>query len=424
MHVDPPKKYEKDERVSRRGVKGHDASGAARLRLAAVGMEAEFELVVDGKPARPEKVFGDPRAFLGQDALHRTGTSYSLPNGGAVYFDTGVIEVATPAMEISRGCMARAGRSLWEAIGHVRTALDQWERRTGRSARLVGFSTHYNVSFTVPEDGPAGDERTVERLALLLTHILPVPVMLLAANRRSSGIGVRPRGDRIEVTADFTPSAALMISAGTLIVGIARAVMRWPSYDLAALDEHRIPRIAGFRPMRHTSRKGWLARKDTFPRDPFQTGLDEPVWDVLPAFFGDDDPRALSLREIGGAVAGRFGRQIRSLSDPFTIRLIRRVLRGSAPSLMDLPERPPEYEDVGRLCLWDDLFPERILRRSRYERVLIRSIAGVPLRIDGQEYHPKALRGWSEVVFRGASGELHAFPLDYLLAHLDDWERR
>lgn len=423
------KPSKKEEGLNLRGVKGHDASGAARLRLAAVGMEAEFELVVDGRPARPEKVFGDPRAFLGDDALHRTGTSYSLPNGGAVYFDTGVIEVATPAMEISRGCMARAGRSLWEAIGHVRSALDRWERRTGRDARLVGFSTHYNVSFTVPHDDPAGagedpTARSIERLALLLTHILPVPVMLLAANRRSSGIGVRPRGDRIEVTADFTPSAALMISAGTLIAGITRAVMRWPSYDLKQLDEHRIPRIVGFRPMKHTSRKGWLARKDTFPRNPFRTPLDATVWDVHPEFFGDEPAHPLALRAIGGIIAGRFTTQIRGLSDPFTVRLIRRVLRGSAPSLLDLDDRPPEYEDVGRLCLWDDLFPERILRRSRYERVLIRAIAGVPLRIGGEEFMPRGLRGWSEVVFRSASGELHAFPLDYLLAHIDEWERR
>ncbi len=29
--------------------------------------------------------------------------------------------------------------------------------------------------------------------------------MLVGANRRSTGIGVRPRGNRIEITADFTP---------------------------------------------------------------------------------------------------------------------------------------------------------------------------------------------------------------------------
>ena len=33
----------------------------ARAALAAIGLEAEFATVVDGKPARPEEVFGSPR---------------------------------------------------------------------------------------------------------------------------------------------------------------------------------------------------------------------------------------------------------------------------------------------------------------------------------------------------------------------------
>ena len=73
---------------------------------------------------------------------------------------------------------------------------------------------------------------------MLLTHILPMPVMLLAANRRSTGIGVRPRANRIEVTADFTPDAALMIATATFIVGVAREVMTWPSFELDELDSH------------------------------------------------------------------------------------------------------------------------------------------------------------------------------------------
>ena len=40
-------------------------------------------------------------------------------------------------------------------------------------------------------------------------------VMMLAANRKSTGIGVRPRGNRVEVTADFTPDASLMIATGS-----------------------------------------------------------------------------------------------------------------------------------------------------------------------------------------------------------------
>ena len=71
-----------------------DAARAARLQLAAIGMEAEFALVVDGASARPEDVFGDPRAFIRGSLMHRRGTSYHLPTGGAVYFDTGVLEIA------------------------------------------------------------------------------------------------------------------------------------------------------------------------------------------------------------------------------------------------------------------------------------------------------------------------------------------
>ncbi|MDQ3556170.1 MAG: hypothetical protein M3409_05275, partial [Gemmatimonadota bacterium] len=124
--------------------------GAERLQLAAIGMEAEFSVVVDGRPARPEQIFGDPRAFVRGPLMHRVGTSYHLPTGGAVYFDTGVVEVATPVIEIERGCAARAGRSLWEGIIALRDGLDDWERRTGRSVRLVGFSAHYNISFELP----------------------------------------------------------------------------------------------------------------------------------------------------------------------------------------------------------------------------------------------------------------------------------
>ena len=63
----------------------------------------------------------------------------------------------------------------------------------------------------------------------------PTPLAEITAqgeDRRSTGIGVRPRGKRIEVTADFTPDPGLMIAAATLIVGIVREVMSWPTYDL------------------------------------------------------------------------------------------------------------------------------------------------------------------------------------------------
>lgn len=405
---------------------GFEPRGHHRLELAAIGMEAEFSLVVNGEQVKPEDLFGNPRAFIRGPLMHRQGTSYHLPTGGAVYFDTGVIEVATPVIEIERGCAARAGRSLWEAILFVRKELDWWERQTGNGARLAGFSTHYNISFELPAS-EQGAHKTVEKLALLLSYILPAPVMLLAANRRSTGIGVRPRGDRIEITADFTPSSSLMIATGTLITGIVRQVMTLPSYELEAVDDMAVPVIECFKPMPHTSRKGWLARFDCYPHNPFIESVDEPVWEVR---NGCDKPvckdlHRLALRDVARKIFDIFRHPIARISDPFTLRLIDSVMQGRAPSLLDLDDRPPEYEDVGRLCRWENLFSERVLARSRYERVLIRAISGRKLLIDGRPYTPTGMRGWSEVVFRRDSDRTrHIFSIDFLLNQLVNWERR
>src|SRR3954447_23275797 len=131
------------------------------LQLAAMGIEAEWSLMLDDAPTRPEALFGSPRDFIRGELMHRQGTSYHLPTGGAVYFDTGVIEIATPMIEIERGCGARGVRSLWESLAMLRTELDAWEERHDRSVRLVGFSAHYNVSFDLPESARA-EGRTVE----------------------------------------------------------------------------------------------------------------------------------------------------------------------------------------------------------------------------------------------------------------------
>jgi hypothetical protein len=386
-----------------------------RLRLAAMGMEAECSLMLDDEPTRPEALFGSPRDFIRGELMHRQGTSYHLPTGGAVYFDTGVIEVATPVVEIEPGCAARAGRSLWEALRFIRGELDAWDAGHGRRTRLVGFSAHYNVSFELPAGEPANG-RSIERLAKLLTYILPAPVMLLATNRRSTGVGVRPRKDRIEITSDFTPSPSLMVATATLIVGIVREVMTWPSYELAELRRHGIPVISGFRPMPHTSRKGWLARFDCYPHNPFACDVDADPWPTQA--HGE-----LSLRSIAGRTVRHFLRSIRRLSDPFTFRLIGAVVAGRSPSLLDLEDRPREYEDVGRLCAWDDRCTAAQLGRSRYERVVLRAVSGEQLRMNGHHLRPVGMSGWSAVVFEGGDHQREVIAIDDLVGHLDDWER-
>jgi hypothetical protein len=333
-----------------------------------------------------------------------------------VYFDTGVIELATPMIEIERGCGARGTRVLWESLGFLRGELDEWERRRERAVRLVGFSTHYNVSFDQP-GGDRNDSRTVERLAWLLTHVLAAPVMLLAANRRSTGVGVRPRGDRIEVTADFTPDAGLMAATATLVVGIARAVMAWPSYEQQELERLGIPLVHGFAPIVHSSRQGWVARHTCFPLNPFTCDVNARVWSTTAG-------ERMSLRDMAGRTTRVFWNSIRALGDPMSLQLIAAVMRGRAPSLLELRDRPAAYEDVGRLCRWDDLFPITLLPRSRFERVLVHAITGRRVRMDGSWHRPVGVRGWTHVVFRRErDGVRRIMSLDEMLAHLDAWDR-
>jgi hypothetical protein len=200
-----------------------------------------------------------------------------------------------------------------------------------------------------------------------------------------------------------------------LIVGIVRDVMTWPSFDLDELTKRGIPVIQGFSPVPHTSRQGYLARFSCYPQNPFDADVDAPLWRTTAG-------ETLSLRDIAGKTTREFWRSIRRVSDPFTFRLIGSVLRGRAPSLLDLPDRPPEYDDVGRMCAWDDLFPARKLSRSRYERVLMRAIAGQHLRLVDDWYIPTAMRGWSEVIFRREKDSTrHAFSIDYLLKHAKAW---
>ncbi|MDP9194051.1 MAG: hypothetical protein M3P06_20335 [Acidobacteriota bacterium] len=323
---------------------------ATRLDMPVIGMESEFNVWLDEAEINPEPYWKHPSAFIDQPLLKREKTSMQLPTGGAVYFDRGVIEVVTPVIELDSSCTARMVRNLWEQIGFVRGQLTNWGHKTGHTVRLKAYSSHYNISYEIPKSQQSRD-RNEKALALLLAYILPVPVMLVASNRRSTGVGVRPRGSRIEVTVDFTPDPGLMIATAALIVGIVREVMTWPSYDLSQLERLPIPIIAGVVPGKHTTRKGWLTKDFHYQQSPYTSDVNEPLWKTQ---FGDER----SLREIAKATAWFFRRSIRTYSDPFSFRLLFAVLDGRAPSLLELVDRPTAYEDVGHLCRWGSVIHE------------------------------------------------------------------
>lgn len=393
----------------------NDAKPAARKSTAriqprkpVIGFEAEFTLFVRDEKRKPEHVFRNPQRIVRERMIPRTGRSFHMPSGGAIYFDTGVIEVATPIIEIERGCCVRAGRSLWEQIEFLRYELDAWEKRADSLARLQGFSEHFNISIP-PERGLS--ESDVRQFALLLTYILPVPVMLLASNKLSTGVGVRPRGERIEITTDFTPDPDLLIAAASLGVGIVLSVLRWKNHALSELRRRRLPVIAEFKPGKHTSRKGFRAGVEAFPRNPFAADPNARDWLTT-------DGRTMSLREIAMNIASHFTADIRAVTDADAFEHIFAVFAERARSLLDFEDRPPRYDDVGRVIDWNRR-TMRALPRSAYERVIHRILEHRKLRIGSASYLPERMQGWYEIVFRDVkTGARRVFNLDDLVQHV------
>jgi len=356
---------------------------------AVIGLEAEFNLFVNGSRRRPEKVFGDPSRLVRRRMIRRTGKSFQSPAGGAIYFDTGVIEVATPIVELEPGCCYRATRSLWEQIRFLRTELDHWARRNRCQCRLQGFSTHYNFSFPNVRKSKF---RNATKLAYLLAHILPAPVFLLATNRQSSAVGVRPRRTRIEVTADFTPDPALMLATCAFVAGAVETVVRWKDFGLRQLNRNGIPRVTPFRLRKHSSRRGWRVTADSLGQNPFTSDTNAPLWKLR-------DGRILSLRAIAAEILTPFRRRIWQISDSSTLEHIAAVFDGNARSLLDFAERPQAYDDVGTVIDWGRRRMRR-WSRSRYEKIIHRVIAREPMLIGQKRYRADRVNGWYQVEFR------------------------
>ena len=378
----------------------------SQLEMPVIGLESEFKVFVDDEESLPEKIWRTPAKLVGRPLLKRTNKSLQLPTGGALYFDGGVIEVVTPVIEVARQCTARAVRSLWEQIAFVRRQLDRWEAQERRSVRLQAFSCHVNISFELPRQ-ERGRNRTIQKLALLLTHLLPVPVIVTGLNRRSTGIGVRPRRERIEVTSDVTPDPGLMAATVALIVGVVREVITWPSYLLGELDARGVPRPEGVTPGRHPARKGWVIRDFHLPQNPFTGDPDAANWRTT-------DDRTMSLRAMARETVMIFRDAIRRVSDPFSFRLLMAIVRGQTPSLLDLDDRPAAYDDVGRSMV---VLHSEALTRSAYEKIFLKLGGRRRLRLDRELLTPVRVKGWYHSVFRAPDGNERMLSIDQLLGH-------
>src|SRR5215212_9989834 len=123
-------------------IKQDRSKAGARVHLppprAVIGLEAEFSLIINDHRKLPEKIFGTAQNLIRHKMLPRTGRSFQLPSGGAIYFDTGVIEVATPIVELEPGCSGSRFTS-WAKNSDAGPGAINAGRGSRDSARITTF---------------------------------------------------------------------------------------------------------------------------------------------------------------------------------------------------------------------------------------------------------------------------------------------
>ena len=248
-------------------------------------------------------------------------------------------------IEIERGCAARAGPlAVGGAPVHPRRARRLGARK-GRRTRAGRLQRRTTTSRSSCRRGRAGQRAASAHRAAAgaAAHLHPAGAGDAAGDqpavhRRRRAAARRPHRDHRRLHAQLVADDRHRD---------ADRRHRARGDALAELRARRARQARGSRssaasgPCRHTSRKGWLARFDCYPSNPFTAGR-RAIWDVGEAFWRrrGEAPRPLSLRRIADEIVRRFRLGIRRVSDPFTLRLIGSVLAGRTP-VAARPGRPP-----------------------------------------------------------------------------------
>lgn len=364
------------------------------------GIEAEFHSILDGEQWRPEDIFGVPGAVFPSGQVRWRGKPLALPHGGVVYFDRGAIEVVTPPIELSQDASREVVQCLFSEIFWLRQHLDIWEDVTRRSLRMRGYSAHYNISSMIRTRDTT---RQLAHLSYLLCHIITFPVIMLATNHTSTGVGVRPRRNRIEITVDFTPEPKLMTATMALLLGIVSEVMRWKTYTIEELSHRSIPLLSNFCPRRHSSREGWLAHASCFPVNPFTANAFHGIWDT-------QEHGRLSLSQISESIVSYFWPSIQFFSRDCA-DYIWGLVRGSLQGLRGSATVPDSYENVcgadGKQEQWSP---------DRYASILAHCYLGRAIKLNGILFRPLRILGWFVIELQEeVSGRTRIVTLDELI---------
>ena len=225
---------------------------AQRIRAPRVGIEHEFEVTLHGKPIDFRRLL--PQLLVGQVRADPADPLATRMPWGVITADGLEAEIATAPIEVTPGFVARAVDATIEAGRALREACPA-------DHRLIGFSTHISVSWTVRRD---------DRLARTWASVFAPVLMLMLDQPTSPGLVVRPRPGRLELCGEYASgdqlAAALAFAAASV-----RAIQRIPRRELRKwfVDMSMQPSL---------DRYGWYIDRTSFSgSDLYRLGRSTPL---------------------------------------------------------------------------------------------------------------------------------------------------
>ena len=185
-----------------------------------------------------------------------------------------------------------------------------------------------------------------------------------------------------------------MTATATLIVGIVRDVMTWPTYELRSSSAEAF-RSSRVRPVPHSSRKGWVASADCYPRNPFMLRRgSRDMWTTRDGAARCRCARSRGARrDCSGTPSARWAIRSRSSSSPRSCADVRR--RCSSCTTGPRPTRTSAGCARGTTCS-----RSRSCRARATSACISHAIARRRVRMEGSWHRPVGVRGWTHVVLR------------------------
>lgn len=221
-----------------------------RHRTACVGIEHEFEVHHGSDCVDFRRVIGgldldgivaDPCDPLAR----RTAT-------GVITADGQEAEIATHPITLGPGFSGRAAAAAADATESLRNALPAGHR-------LVGVSTHINVSWHVRRDA---------LMARRWASVFAPALMLLMDRPTSPGLLVRPRPGRLELGGEYCTDERLAMVVAFAAASVRLMQTRWTACRTLALRVGVVPAVARF---------GWYVDRMAFGSDLYADGRSCPI---------------------------------------------------------------------------------------------------------------------------------------------------